>query len=182
MVTGSLVIAFDDVPHCSPGFCDTSPAGSPPHHLLVHLLRNPSLKQGQVSEDKKDTIRVLGKRSQELPQIPTHTLICSAARIDRYWSILSTIHLMMWGSYPSFLTQKQVSTTSWLSGTTLGSWAARNIHPYSSDRPVSTTVWLSSLPKQKAFWGVYFERQALFTHFQTPTLVIFVCLLQLVTS
>ena len=36
-VNGNLLIAFDAIQHCSSGFSDTSPPGSPSPHL-VHLL------------------------------------------------------------------------------------------------------------------------------------------------
>lgn len=79
-VTGNLLIAFDDIYHSSPDFSDAFLPGSPPPHLLVSLLRNSSLTQQQWSGDLKKVMSILEERSQELPQTPTHALICPPAR------------------------------------------------------------------------------------------------------
>ena len=82
-VTGNL-IAFDDtqVFISPPGFSDAAAPDSPPPHFLDHLLRNPSLKQGQLSGDLKEITGVLGKKISRTPSDTPHTLICPLARLD----------------------------------------------------------------------------------------------------
>lgn len=68
-VTGNL-IAFDDtLVLISPsGFSDAAAPDSLPPHFLDLLLRNPSLKQGQLSGDLKEMTGVLGKKISRTPQ------------------------------------------------------------------------------------------------------------------